>query len=238
MNPTLLRATTAAIVLAAACGNRGPRKPTADELLNGDPLPLAVGATWTYAATITVYDADQDKEVERSLSWVTEVVGARPVGDGVIAYDIKGWPSDLSSAWTDAPQPSTQTLIRSGNSFLWAAPGSAAPAPGAGSGSAATVVSTEPVSLDDSKGWFTWPLRDGQRVCPSPDDVYCWDAEATDEGMRLRYRTGPDEESYLLQPGTGVARYTYQHHGTTNEVTAVLTNYKAGKAAPAPTTAP
>lgn len=207
-----------ALLGLAACGNHGPRKPTADELLNGDPLPLAVGAKWTYNATISVYDAEQDKEIERSMSWTTEVTGARPVGDGVVAYDIKGWPSDLAAAWGETPLPSTQTLIRSGNSFLWAAP------------SDAMGTTTAPVTLDGAKGWFTWPLRDGQRVCPSPDDVYCWQAETTDEGTRLRFRTGPDDEDYLLQPGTGVARYTYEHHGTTNTVTAVLVDYKPGKA--------
>ncbi|MEZ4366013.1 MAG: hypothetical protein R2939_06970 [Kofleriaceae bacterium] len=178
ISPTVALLVAASV--AGACGSgRGARKPTADELLTGDPLPLAVGATWTYDATVVTYDVAEDKERTRSLTWVTEVVAARPSEGGVVAYDIKGWISDLAGSWGEAPTPSTRTLLRSGGTFLWQAPQSA---------------TSGAVSLDGAEGWFSWPLTDGQRICPDGEGVYCWVAEATDSGYRLTYRTGPDDE--------------------------------------------
>jgi hypothetical protein len=71
---------------------------------------------------------------------------------------------------------------------------------------------------------------DGQQICPDPQVVYCWQVATTDLGYLLTYRTGPDEESYLIQPGTGVTEYRYIHHGTTLEVHATLTGYTEGRA--------
>ena len=40
--------------------------------------------------------------------------------------------------------------------------------------------------------------------------------------------TGPDEKTFELEPGTGVLRFHYAHHGTTNEVEAKLASYTKG----------
>jgi hypothetical protein len=195
-------------IAAAACSGKGPRKPTPEEMITADPLPLAPGAVWKYRATVRQFDPEKKEDVTQSTEWTTEVVDAKPI-ESVVAYRIKGWPSDLVGFEGAAPVATEKTLIRSGDSFMWA--------------------TTPEGTVDGAEGWFTWPLLDGQQVCPNPEVVYCWNVTTTEDGYRLTYRTGPDEESYLIQPGTGVAEYTYQHHGTTLEVKASLVEYKEGK---------
>jgi hypothetical protein len=197
-----------AAVIATACGPKGPRKPSPEEMLAADPLPLAPGAAWRYRATVKQYDPEKKEDVTRSTEWTTSVIDAKPI-ESVVAYRIKGWPTDLVGfeAGT-SPVATEKVLIRSGDSFMWA--------------------TTPEGTVDGAEGWFTWPLLDGQQVCPNPELVYCWTVATTEDGYRLTYRTGPDEESYLIQPGTGVAEYTYLHHGTTLEVRASLVEYKEG----------
>ena len=204
MNVTTRLACAAAVL--GACGSPPKKHMTQQEMIAADPLPLAKGATWTYSVAIKRFDADADKETTRTLTWVTEVIDARSAG-GVTAYRVKGWPTDLIDV-EQAPVASERTILRSGNSFLFGA-------------------SPEP-TLDDAKGWFSWPVIDGQRICPSAEIVYCWRVTAVDTGYALSYYTGPDEQTYELEPGTGVSRFHYAHHGTTSEVEARLTAYAKG----------
>jgi hypothetical protein len=195
-------------------------------MIGADPLPLALGATWTYHATVSQYDPDAGRDVKRELDWTTSVVEAHSIHD-VVSFKLKGWPTDLIGVPTGiaAPAASEKTILRAGDTFLWS--------------------QTPEGSVDGAQGWFTWPLVDGQEICPDPQVVYCWTVATTDFGYRLTYRTGPDEEIYLIQPGTGVAEYSYIHHGTTLEVHATLTAYTSGSpgkmspsaAAPAPAAA-
>jgi hypothetical protein len=204
-----MSATTRLVCAAAvlgACGSPPKKAMTQQEMIASDPLPLAKGATWTYNVTVKRFDADADKETTRSLTWVTEVLDAR-TGNGVTAYRVKGWPSDLA-AFEQAPVASETTILRSGNSFLFGA--------------------TPEPTLDNAKGWFSWPVIDGQRICPSAEIVYCWQVTAVETGYALSYYTGPDEQTFELEPGTGIARFHYAHHGTTNEVEAKLVSYAKG----------
>jgi hypothetical protein len=204
MNVTTRLACAAAVL--GACGSPTKRPMTQQEMIAADPLPLAKGATWTYNVTVKRFDADADKETTRKLTWVTEVIDAK-AGNGVTAYRIKGWPTDLA-ALDQTPVASETTILRSGNSFLFGA-------------------TAEP-TLDDAKGWFSWPVIDGQRICPSAEIVYCWQVSAVETGYALSYYTGPDEQTFELEPGTGIARFHYAHHGTTNEVEAKLVSYAKG----------
>ena len=74
-------------------------------------------------------------------------------------------------------------------------------------------------------------MIDGQRICPSAEIVYCWQVSAVETGYALSYYTGPDEQTFELEPGTGIARFHYAHHGTANEVEAKLVSYAMAKAA-------
>lgn len=204
MSATTRLACAAAVL--GACSSPPRKQLTQQEMIAADPLPLANGATWTYAVTVKRFDVDADQEITKSLTWVTQVIDAR-AGNGVTAFRIKGWPTDLAD-FEQAPVASERTILRSGNNFLFGA-------------------TAEP-TLDGAEGWFSWPVVDGQRICPSPEMVYCWQVSAIEAGYALSYYTGPDEQTFELEPGTGIARFHYAHHGTTNEVEARLISYAKG----------
>jgi hypothetical protein len=196
--------------LVAACSSNAKNEPmTLQEMIAADPLPLARGATWTYDVTVKRFDPDSDKETTRTLSWVTEVIDAKEA-NGVTAFRVKGWPTDLANMESidQTPAATERTLLRSGNSFLFG-------------------TSPEP-TLDGAEGWFSWPVIDGQKICPKAEMVYCWQVAAVEAGYSLSFFTGPDEQTFEIAPGTGVSRFHYAHHGTTNEVEAKLVSYSKG----------
>ncbi len=200
-----------ALSAAGACSSGAKKRQLSlQEMIAADPLPLKKGAKWTYDVTVKKFDPDTNKETTKQLSWTTEVLDARE-GNGVTAYRVKGWPSDLASFDNGdaAPTPTERTLLRSGNNFLFG-------------------TTPEPV-LDGAEGWFSWPVIDGQKICPKAEMVYCWQVAAIETGYSLSFYTGPDEQTFELEPGTGVSRFHYAHHGTTNEVEAKLTSYSKGK---------
>lgn len=196
-----------AVLGGAACSSGAKRRLTTQEMITADPLPLAKGAKWKYAVTVKKFDPDTNKETTKTLDWTTEVVDAREA-NGVTAFRVKGWPTDLADFDAPQPTPTERTLLRSGNSFMFGA-------------------SPEP-TIDGAEGWFTWPVMDGQKICPKAEMVYCWQVSAVETGYALSFFTGPDEQTFELEPGTGVARFHYAHHGTTNEVDAKLTSYTKG----------
>ena len=201
--------TFASALALAACSSPAKQPLTLEQMIAADPLPLAKGSKWTYNVTIKRYDADSDKESTKTLTWTTEVLDARE-SNGVTAFRVRGWPSDLASD-PDAVTPvaTERTLLRAGNNFLFGA-------------------SPEP-TLDGAEGWFTWPVIDGQKICPKTEMVYCWQVASVETGYTLSFLTGPDEQTYEIEPGTGVSRFHYAHHGTTDEVDAKLTSYAKGK---------
>ena len=217
----IARLTRAALVLSlglsldlslGACGSPAKKRPlTTQEMIGMDPLPLAKGAKWTYQVTVKRFDPEVDKETTKTLSWTTEVLDEKEL-NGVTAYRIKGWPTDLADLDVAAPVATETTVLRSGNSFLFGGQPD---------------FTTEPM-LDDAVGWFSWPVIDGQKICPSAEMVYCWRVTAVETGYALTFYTGPDEQTYVLEPGTGIARFHYAHHGTTNEVEAKLVSYNKG----------
>jgi hypothetical protein len=199
-----------AIALMTACSSQPKKHLSQQEMIAADPLPLAKGAKWTYNVTVKRFDADADKETTKTLSWTTEVVDAKN-NNGVTAYRVKGWPADLADMPDNqVPVATERTILRSGNNFLFGA-------------------TAEP-TLDGAEGWFSWPVIDGQKICPSAENVYCWQVAAVETGYTLSYYTGPDEQTFEIEPGTGIARFHYAHHGTTNEVEAKLVSYAKGTA--------
>ncbi len=201
----------ACALAVAACSSPAKKQPmTLQEMIAADPLTIAKGAKWTYNVTVKRFDVEADKETLKTLSWTTEVLDAKE-GNGVTAFRVRGWPTDLAALdEVDAtPVASERTILRNGNNFLFGA-------------------SAEP-TLDGAEGWFSWPVIDGQKICPSAEMVYCWQVTAVDTGYKLSFYTGPDEQSFDIEPGTGVSRFHYAHHGTTNEVEAKLVSYNPGK---------
>jgi hypothetical protein len=205
MSPTT-RLACALAVLSACSSPAKKHQLSMQEMIAADPLPLAKGAKWTYDVTVKRFDPDSDKETTKTLSWTTEVIDAREA-NGITAFRVKGWPTDLAD-FDQAPVATERTLLRSGNNFLFG-------------------TSPDPV-LDGAEGWFTWPLIDGQKFCPKAQMVYCWQVAAVETGYALSFFTGPDEQTFELEPNTGVSRFHYAHHGTTNEVDAKLVSYTKG----------
>jgi hypothetical protein len=213
MNRSVVRLSCVAMLLSSlgACSSSSKKRAmTTQEMITADPLPLARGAKWEYQVTVKRFDAEANRETTKSLTWTTEVLDAREA-NGVVAYRIKGWPTDLAGLDLDATTPATseKTVLRAGNDFMFGR--------------------TPEPSLDGAEGWFSWPVVDGQKICPSPEMVYCWQVAAVETGYTLSFYTGPDEQTYTLEPGTGIARFHYAHHGTTNEVEAKLTKFTAGQ---------
>jgi hypothetical protein len=200
----VLAATTALVGCGAA---EKKRTLTLQEMIAADPLPLAKGAKWTYDVTVKRYDAENDKTTTKSLKWSTEVIDVREA-NGVTAFRVRGWPTDLED-FDVTPAATEKTILRSGNNFMWG-------------------TSADP-DLDGAEGWFSWPVIDGQKICPRSDESYCWQVAAIETGYALSFYTGPDEQTFELEPGTGVARFHYAHHGTTNEVDARLVSYSKGR---------
>lgn len=197
-----------ALALLAACSSgTSHHTMTPQEMIAADPLPLAKGAKWEYDVTVKRFDPDADKETSKTMTWTTEVLDEKEA-NGVTAYRVKGWPSDLASADEGPPTATERTILRSGNNFLFGA-------------------SPDP-TLDGAEGWFSWPVMDGQKICPKAEMVYCWQVASIPDGYSLSFYTGPDEQTFDLEPGTGVSRFHYAHHGTTNEVEAKLTSYSKG----------
>jgi len=44
------------------------------------------------------------------------------------------------------------------------------------------------------------PVIDGQKICPSAEMVYCWKVSAVETGYALQFYTGPDEQTFELEP--------------------------------------
>jgi hypothetical protein len=194
----------------AACGAPTKRPLTQQEMISADPLPLAKGAKWQFDVTVKRWDPDTAKQTTKTLSWTTEVLDAHEA-NGVTAFRVKGWPSDLSALESADQATATETtLLRQGNNFLFG--------------------KTADPSLDGAIGWFSWPMIDGQQFCPKAETVYCWQVAAIDTGYRLTFYTGPDEQSFDIEPNTGISRFHYAHHNTTNEVEAKLVSFSQGSA--------
>jgi hypothetical protein len=204
-----------ALLGVSLLGCHPPQKKTMtqEQMAAADPLPLAKGAKWTFDVTVKRYDPDAAKEITKTLSWTTEVIDAREA-NGVTAYRIKGWPSDLAPLEAgEQPQATETTVLRRGNDFMFG--------------------KTADPSLDGATGWFSWPVMDGQQFCPpKSDSVYCWQVAANDTGYTLTFSTGPDEQSFDLEPNTGISRFHYAHHNTTNEIEAKLAQFTPGAAHP------
>ena len=65
------------------------------EMITADPLPLSKGSKWTYQVNVKRYDTDTNNVTTKTLQWTTEVVDAKE-SNGVVAYRVRGWPTDLT----------------------------------------------------------------------------------------------------------------------------------------------
>ena len=206
MNGAILAAVVAVAVLGACGGSRVPSQELANRppqtapapAAKGDPLALAKGATFTYDVTLELASGTQ------RFRWTMTVVDVVD-GNGAKLYKISGWPAQLVDWDLDAvpfkpPAPKVRSLINAFDNYVWG-------------DSVANVTGTR---------WFTWPLFDGQRICPDPNVRYCWTVAVERGRYRLTMATNPDDETFELTPGIGLTHYAYHHHGSPLSVDAKL----------------
>jgi len=188
--------------LVLACGSAAKREPPAPPANDAepsspqtpradkdDPLGLVDGATWTFRGTWTRWDEASGRDVSTPLTWTTTILSSEEQADA-IAWKITGWPGDAPAADRAS---ATSTLLVPKQGGL--------------------------VRFEDGAGWIQLPLKDGDQLCPDPeDDVYCWTVEASGTGVDVILRTRPDVTLYHLEPGRGVTHYEYHHNGTTDDV--------------------
>src|SRR5262245_27542133 len=114
----------AGAMLAAltSCSNPPKKKPLSmQDMITADPLPLAKGAKWTYQVSVKRYDTDANNVATKTIPWVTEVLDAKEL-NGVTAYRVKGWPTDLTEydGTGAVPTATETTILRKDNAFLFA----------------------------------------------------------------------------------------------------------------------
>ena len=165
------------------------------------PAPVA-----SRDATVPKSHVNDPLPLERGERWVydavvTDQTGERRVRwvtevidaterDGVRTYKLRGWPADLVS-WDGAPVASERVMTRSFENYAWG-----------------------------DQLWFSWPLANGQQICPETDRRYCWQVTVDKGRYALSMRTNPDDETFELTPGIGLTRYIYHHHGSQMDVDA------------------
>ena len=189
-------------------------------------FPMRVGDVWTYDAEVEWTLKGTNKTMNAKLPWTTKVVDAveGPHGRAVVVRDF---PFHL--AWLDPAEPREPAfdVIVVRPEGLW--------------------IDTDTASHDDARERagraaagetvgnqvLQFPLR--EKACITSDDdpdrprngSYCWylslqDSSANARAWHLEYRTLPDHEFLDFIEGVGFTEYTYGHHGTVDEVHAVL----------------
>jgi len=154
------------------CGSRPASRELANvappsEPAKVDPLALAKGATFRYEVAI-----DAGAGVRR-FPWTMTVVDVVE-RNGVTLYKISGWPQQLVDFDpATVPTPKLRNLINANDNYVWA-------------DDVANVAGTR---------WFTWPLFDGQRICPDPNIRYCWTVSV--ERGRYSLRMVTDRKSVV-----------------------------------------
>jgi hypothetical protein len=185
-------------------------------------LPLDAGRSWIYAGS-AVWGAPAPGRADSStVRWTMAVERARDVPGGRIGL-IRGFVQEL--AWY---QPGTVP----GLSILACRGAELRLATFADDPAAQRAYDQWSDSLaPQAELWLALPLRSGQRlgqVSPREDAMYSWlvgipeapvtvpDSCRRTAGPRyeLTYRSLPDHRIAEWQPGLGVTRFVYGHHGT------------------------
>lgn len=181
---------------------------------------------------------------ETRVTWKTEVLQLI-TRNGLSAAVIRGFPSDLN--WSDGhPNPQDTVLIRSAqDKFYLISSENAA--------DALRRLNDPNDSLadlfSDDNLFLGLPIKAGSEFCDAegmarPDGMYCWVVGAPKrislagiEGTRaheaiaytIEYRTAPDSSGFVFEPGIGIVRYEYHHHGTVADTVLRLIEFHPGR---------
>ena len=167
-----------------------------------DPLALGDGHEIVLTGTVT-----DDGGAAQPASWALSIEG-RFVRPAQIAWVVGGWPS--TRVWGDSDQV---TLVVLRDRTVWLAH------PGADQVAAARAAVADGRLPEDAEPLLRWPPEAGAQLCPERDSPHrCWQVEADGDGYAVRFRTGPDDLTYLVHPHRGLIGFRYHHHGTVNDI--------------------
>lgn len=187
-------------------------------------VPLRAGWAWSYAGTAIWSGGNGAHTDSGPVSWTMTIVGVRDAGDVRLGL-VRGFVSQL--AWYEpGTRPRLSLLVCRGSQLFALEPASDTAAQRAYAHWSDSLLQQAELRLD-------LPLHDGQlfgQTPPRDDQLYGWAVTALpSEGrlplparcgrsgaprFELSYRSLPDHTFVEWQPGLGITRYTYGHHGT------------------------
>lgn len=187
-------------------------------------VPLRPDWAWHYAGSARWSNDDSTGTDSATVSWTMSIVDARDVGNIRVAL-VRGFVDQLAWYRPSSP-PRLSLLVCRGSQLFGLELGSDGAARSAYSAWGDSLLSQAELLLE-------LPLRDGQLFGQSPsrgDALYGWYVFALPpEGVaplpascgpqvaprfELSYRSLPDHAVVVWQPGLGITRYAYGHHGT------------------------
>jgi hypothetical protein len=206
--------------------------------------PLARGAYWVYAGSVTWFNTDTQEEVEESVTWrveVTDVVQR----DHVTGYVLKGSLDDLA-AYESGATPADHVIIQVGVDKFYASNGDAITRLKAGDSADDALVGLimPELQLLDLPLYKDKVFGDPQQIT-RPDRMYAWwvtdvgpadltGIRGTPDGLAPERCTvsmvtigGSTVQEFV--PGLGIVQYTYQHNGTPAAAAMRLVEYHSGQ---------
>ena len=207
-------------------------------------IPLRPGTRWTYAGHVRREQPGSDQARTYELQWTAEILAVEN-GAGGRAAVVKGFPDELAW-WEPGQQPSVGVLLETGKRLfrLWAASeaDARARAVALAQGVESIPPSQEPLLVQPLTPGSSWGGVPGRG-----DGLYRWNVDGRTsrvvdvpglapgrmDVVTLSYRSLPDHQILEIVPGVGLARYTYQHHGTLASTDVRLIAFEMPSAEPA-----
>lgn len=192
-------------------------------------FPLTKGARWTYQGKRRYQQDQQVKEIPLSVE--VNVLEATKGDNGAALYEMEGcWDDALS----DLALPSRYGLLLAAGKLFRISDQDLPAAKQALTGDGVI----PPEVFDKAELLMEFPLRAGQRFGPPEqlcrtDGLYTWNVSPAPQAgqgtFELSLRTLSDEQTLVFRPGAGVSSWRYRHHGTLDEASLELVEYRKDK---------
>lgn len=206
--------------------------------------PLAKGAAWVYAGSVTWFDTGTQQEVEESITWQVEVTDVVQ-RDHVTGYVLKGALDELAG-YEPGAAPAEHIIIQVGADKFYASNEEALARLRAGDTADDALVDLilPEMQLLELPLYRDKVFGDPQQIT-RPDRMYAWwvtGAKPADVSDIKGAPSGPATDQYTLSfvtigsstalefvPGLGIVQYTYLHHGTPAAASMRLVEFRAGQ---------
>jgi hypothetical protein len=195
LGPVLRRAACALALAVAACRPASRDAPPANRADAEEPSATPTGESLGLGdGAVWEFRGERtyyDSDRDRDVAEPlrwTTTIVDERVVDGGVSYKIRGWPGDV----LDEPDRHSWLTVAGGVVYF---------------GDRA----------DPAAAWLRLPPKHGESICEEQSS-YCWSVEAAGAGFDVVLRTLPDITIYRVEPGRGVTRFEYQHHGSTEQI--------------------